>query len=69
MENQKQGKKVDFTIIFEEIKKYKNNNPDFEQNLVEHRLEEETKKIREFGEICDEISSQSGSPIIFKTFS
>lgn len=69
MQIQKQSKRIDFTIIFEEVSKFKSENPDFEQNLIDPKLSEEARKIREFGEMCDEISSQSGSPIIFKTFS
>lgn len=69
MEKQEQFKKVDFTIIFDEVKKFKAKNTDFDKNLVDQKLDEETRKIREFGEICDQISSQSESPIIFKTFS
>jgi hypothetical protein len=59
----------DFSIIFEEIEKYNNENPSFINNLISDEDLQNEKAIREFSDICQEINLASNIPVVYMTFS
>jgi hypothetical protein len=61
--------KSDFSIIFEEMEKYRSGNPsNYEYDLNEDDLKNDCD-IREFSEICRQINIGDSNSIVFLTFS
>ena len=59
----------DFSIIFNEIEKFYEENPSFKKDLVNEEDLQNEETIRTFGEICQEINSAGNSPVVYMTFS
>lgn len=62
------SKNEKFKIVFDEIEKFKSENPEFQFNLISKDLDDDLRRIKEFGEICEEIAMQNSKPIVFTTF-
>jgi hypothetical protein len=59
----------DFSIIFKEIENLYQKDPSIRDNIVDRDVLEQDDTIREFGEICSEISSMENDTAVFMTFS
>lgn len=59
----------DFKIVFNKIEKFKTDNPDYNLHFLSPELENASKEIKEFGEICEEISAETNRLTSFSTFS
>jgi hypothetical protein len=69
MKSEKEVSGNDFSIIFKEIEKFHEENPTYFGNLLTEEDIQNDNTIREFREICQEISSSSESPAVYMTFS
>lgn len=58
----------EFSIIFKEIEKYYAENPLFFDKLLTLDDIRNDKTIREFSEICQEISAATNVPVVYRTF-
>ena len=59
----------DFSIIFNEIDKFKEQNPSFVYSLMSESDLQQDENIREFSEICRQINSCDNPQLSFATFS
>jgi hypothetical protein len=62
-------KRSDFSIIFNEVDKFKSENPLFVYNLLSESDIQQDENIREFSEICQQINSSENTQYSFVTFS
>jgi hypothetical protein len=59
----------DFSIIFDEIEKFHDENPSYKFNFISEEDMNHDKSIREFTNICQEINSSPNTSVIYTTFS
>ena len=59
----------DFSVIFNEIEKFKKENPSFVYSLLSEDDLQQDENIREFSEICQQINSCENPQYSFVTFS
>jgi hypothetical protein len=60
--------KNDFSIIFEEIERFHNENPSFADNGINDEDLHNDETIRAFSDICREISTVENNPVQYLTF-
>ncbi len=68
MKMKKENSNRDFSIVFNEIEKYNIEDSSITENLVNEELLIQDESIREFSDICNEISTTSKDSSIFMTF-
>ena len=60
----------DFSILFKEIEKYKDENPFYIRDIQNVEELQNDEQIREFSEICQQITSSANKEnIVYLTFS
>ncbi|MEA5127178.1 MAG: hypothetical protein VB074_03265 [Proteiniphilum sp.] len=63
------SKKYDFSIIFEEVEKYKNENSDKLTNIDNYELQHvDLEEINKLSEICHEMREQENRQISYNIF-
>jgi hypothetical protein len=58
----------DFSIIFKEIEKFHEDNPQFSENAISEEDLQNEAAIKEFSEICREINAAGNNPVVYMTF-
>ena len=69
MEQNDNNPKKDFSIIFKEIEKFHLENPSFNDNGVTEEDLQNDESIREFTEICRQITDSVTNSTVYLTFS
>jgi len=69
MEQNDNNLKKDFSIIFKEIEKFHLENPSFGDDGVTEEDLKNDESIREFTEICRQITDSESSSTVYLTFS
>ena len=68
MEHSENSSTKDFSIIFKEIEKFHDENPQFSENIVSEEDLQNEAAIKEFSEICREINAAGNNPVMYLTF-
>jgi len=64
-----ENKNRDFSIIFEEIEKFSQEDSSISDNIISEDALQQDESIRAFSEICREINTEESNSIVFMTFS